>query len=438
MQRFTLIASVGDLGILSSLATSTARLTTAAVASTLAVVAYGLAIQDFVTNRSTSITLNVVLITMQFFLIFAAAYIQAMFVAALAFGDEWRRRVLAGERITSDDSTEIEIQSLKDRSLQFYGIFALAIAFSYGAVVATTGNFVRDYNETGYYLTLFRSDQPEPRIQAIRGLVDPLHETSAASQRVRERLAEAVTDADAGVAAWAAWACGQLQVQEATPQLLSLLQSGEREARIEAALALGRIRDPEAERRLLGLLPSVQDDPEFAQATVTALGLMPSTTAVPTLVGLLGVGSEEFDAATLWAIGRSRRTDVREHIVERWRTSEGALRCAYAEALKHATTVEDYDVMRAAFEEEEASECEPVGFVGRQYDPEHPLPPVQYVIGEELRLKYLKAAFNIGGDGLEEWLRDVAWDDTESVPMRNQADDLAEALRLSPLRLPRE
>ena len=438
MQRFTLIASVGDLGILSGLATSRSRLMVAAVASTVAVVGYGLAIQDFVTNRSASISLNVVLVTMQFFLIFAAAYVQAMFVGASVFGDDWRRRVLAGERVSGDDSTEIEIQSLKDRSLQFYGIFALAIAFSYGAVVTATGNFVRDYNETGYYLTLFRSDDPELRVRAVRSLVDPLHEASASSRRVRERLAEAVVDESPEVAAWAAWACGHLQVQEATPDLLRLLQHGERDARIEAALALGRIRDPEAERRLLALLPSVQDDPEFARAIVTALGLMPSTTAVPTLVGLLGVGDETFDAAALWAIGRSRRTDVRQAIVDGWRSSEGALRCAYAEALKHATTVEDYDAMRQAFRDDEAMDCATVEFDGRQYDPEHPLPSVQYVIGEELRLKYLKAAFNIGGPGLEEWLRDVAWDDTESVPMRNQADDLAEALRVSPARLPRE
>ena len=438
MQRFTLIASVGDLGLLSGLAASRSRLTGAAIVGTLAVIGYGLAIRGFVTNQSESITLNVLLITAQFFLIFAVAYVQAMFVGALAFGEEWRARVLAGERKRGDDSTEIEIHTLRDHSLQFYGIFALAIAFSYGAVIATTGNFVRNYNETGYYLTLFRSDESELRIQAIRALVDPLHEQSAASRPVRERLAEAVRDEDPEVATWAAWACGHLQVQEATPDLLQLLQNGEREARIEAALALGRIRDPEAERRLLALLPSSHDDPEFAQAIVTALGLMPSTSAVPTLVGLLGVSTPEFDTAALWAIGRSRRTDVREAILAGWESSEGPLRCAYSEALKHATTVEDYERMRAAFRDEDAMDCERIVFRGRQYDPEHPLEPVEYVVREELRLKYLKAAFNIGGPELEEWLREVAWDDTESVPMRNQADDLAEALRLSPSRLPRE
>ena len=438
MQRFTLIASVGDLGLLTGLAASRSRLTVAALCGTIAVVLYGLAIRGFVTHRSESVSLNVFLITLQFFLIFAVAYIQAMFVGAVAFGEEWRSRVLAGKRRRGDDSTEIEIHALRDHSLQFYGIFALAIAFSYGAVVTTTGNFVRNYNDTGYYLTLFRSAEPELRVQAIRSLVDPLHERSAASRPVRERLAEAVLDPDPEVSAWAAWACGHLLVQEATPDLLHILQHGGREERIEAALALGRIRDPEAERRLVALLPSSQGDPELAEALVTGLGLMPSTSAVPSLIGLLGVSSPEFDTAALWAIGRSRRTDIRETILSGWESSEGSLRCAYAEALKHATTVEDYERMREAFRTEEPMDCERVAFSGRQYDPEHPLAPVGFVVREELRLKYLKAAFNIGGPGLEEWLREIAWDDRESVPMRNQADDLAEALRLNASRLPRE
>ncbi len=438
MQRFKLMASVGDLGLLSGLASSRRRLTLAAIGATVAMVLYGLGIRDFVTNRSTSISLNVFLITMQFFLIFATAYVQAMFIGASVFGDEWRERVLAGVRKKTDDSTEIEIHSLKDNSLQFYGIFAIAIALSYGAVVGTTGNFVRNYNVTGYFLTLFRSDDPGSRILAVKSLVDPLHEESSLSRDVRERLALAVADEDAEVSAWAAWGCGHLQVQEATPDLLRILQAGTREQRIEAALALGRIRDPEAERRLIALLPTVQDDPGLSQALITGLGLMPSTNAVPTLVGLLGVAPPEIETAALWAIGRSRRTDVREAVLEGWSRSTDGMRCAYAEVLKHATTVEDYEHMRELFDSEPRDECDAVQFEGRQYDMEHPLQPVTYVVREELRLKYLKSAFNIGGPALEEWLRDIAWDDTESVPMRNQADDLAEALRLSPSRLPRE
>ncbi|MFT6400382.1 MAG: hypothetical protein ACJAYU_005153, partial [Bradymonadia bacterium] len=291
---------------------------------------------------------------------------------------------------------------------------------------------------TGYFLTLFRSEEPDARILAIKSLVDPLHEESATSREVRERLALAVGDPDPDVSAWAAWGCGHLQVQEATPDLLRVLQTGSREQQVEAALALGRIRDPEAERRLIALLATTQEDPELSQALITGLGLMPSTNAVPTLLGLLGVSTPEVETAALWAIGRSRRTDVREAVLAGWQESAGELRCAYAELLKHATTVDDYEHMRSLFDSEARDTCETIEFEGRQYDPEHPLQPITYVVREELRLKYLKAAFNIGGPALEEWLRDIAWDDTESVPMRNQADDLAEALRVSPSRLRRE
>ena len=60
------------------------------------------------------------------------------------------------------------------------------------------------------------------------------------------------------------------------------------------------------------------------------------------------------------------------------------------------------------------------------------------VFGEELRMKYLKAAFNIAGPGVYEWLVEIAWDPEESDTIRVMADDLAEAIRTGPARTPRQ
>ncbi len=440
------IASVGDLGLLSSLAASRRRLAIAAVASLLATIGYGLLVGDHVQNRSNSVGLNVGLISGQFFLVLLAAYVQAMFAGAMIFGDAWRRRVFLGERSERDEAEaideaeEIGIGALRDNSMHFYGIFALALVANYFAVVLVTGDYIDRYNRTGYSLTLFRSPAAEDRVRAIRGLVDPVHDDSARAADLRIAVAEAIADPEPEVAAWAAWAAGHLQLSEAQPALLSALESPRREVRVEAALALGRLNDPEAESRMIGLLSAVGDDPEFLQALVTGLGLMPSVDAVPALVALLGVSPPEVETPVLWAVGRARTTEVREAVVARWQAaSDVATRCAVAEALKHATTVDDYEAMRDAFRDSPVGEgCEQVVRPERRYADDEAMAPVVYVIGEELRAKYLKAAFNIGGPGLEEWLVDVAWSEEESDGLKVLADRLAQELRRSPSRLPRE
>lgn len=436
MQRFSFVASVSDLGLFAGLATTRRRLAASAAIATAAVVVYGLLVADFVLYHSASVSLNLVLVSVQFFLVLGAAYVQAMWLGSRIFGDPWRRRVFLGERPGEDG--DVDIAGLRDNSLHFYGLFGAAGVACYLAVSLATGDYVTRYNDEGYYLTLLRADG-DSRVQAIRGLVDPVRDDAALRRPLREALAGALDDPDPEVRAWAAWACGHRQILEAAPALDRLVRSGGLEERIEAAIALGRLRDPAGERALLGLLAGAQGEPALARAIVTGLGLIPSADAVPALAGLLGAVDPEVEAAALWAIGRARTTSVRAEVLQRWQAAEDtATRCAAAEALKHVTTVEDYDAMRRAWSEDERVECPEVAFHGRQYDDEHPLPPVVYVVGEELRLKYVKAAFNIGGPGLEDWLTAIAWAEGESVAMRVEADRMVELLRRSPARLPRQ
>lgn len=435
MQKLTFIASVKDIGLFGGLAVTRRRLMTSAIVATLAVIGYGLLVADFVQNQSQSVVLNTLLISAQFFLVLGAAYVQAMWAGTLWFGDTWRRRTFLGERSVADG---IDVEAIRDNSLHFYGVFGAAMVASYFAVVLATDDYVDRYNVSGFYHTSLRSDDPERRITALKALVDPVRESSAMDRSVREHVIAVLDDDVPEVQAWAAWAAGHLMIFDAAPALLRVLQDGEREARVEAALALGRLRDLTGERRMIGVLPTVLDDPELTRAVVTGLGLIPSNDAVPLLMGLLGAAPEQVEVAALWAIGRTRTLDTREEILRRWSTSEGGLRCAYADLLKHVTVLEDDATMREAFRDAPREDCEAVMYEGRQYDPEHPLVPITYVIGEELRRKYMIASFNIAGPGLRAWLIDIAWADDESDPMRVLADKLAEEIRTGPSRQPRE
>jgi hypothetical protein len=433
--RFSLVASVSELGLLSSLARTPRRLAISAVVATIALLLYGVVVAGYVLHRSGSVELNLVLLSAQFFLVLIAGYVQAMWLGSRVFGDAWRRRTFLGERPELSDEDEDKL-SVRDYSLHFYGVFALTCIGSYLAVVLVTGDYVDRYNVEGYTTTLLRSGAPEERIEALRGLVDPVHDASRQGRLVQAAVVEALADEDEDVRAWAAWTAGHLLVHDAVEPLLQLYERGTEQERVEAVIALGRLSDPAAERRVVSQIRDGTLDPSVAPAAITALGLIPSFEAVEPLTALLGVGGD-VEAAAVWAMGATRSTAPREAVLARWAVAEGDDRCVVAEALKHVTTVEDDRVLRAAFASEPGLFCEERAYEGRQYSDERVAPTAVWVVGEDVRMKVLKAVFNIGGPDLLPWLEGIAWDEAEVLELRLEADRMAALLRSSPARPPR-
>lgn len=439
-----LLANASELGLFSGLATSRARLILSGAAAVALTMGYGFALSRYLNERSTDVGLNVVWITLQLLLVLVAGYVVAMGIGAHVFGDGWRRRTFLGERPApaSEGGEELEIDALRDHSMAFYGIVAASVAAVYVALTLATGGYISAYNEVGYFRTLLRSDVAEERVRALRGLVDPVNYASAQSEVIREQVTEAVRDPDPEVAAWAAWAAGHREMLATQPALLQLALDGSAatEARVEAAHALGRLRDPLAERRLAAALAGAAGEERLAGAFATALGLMNATEAVPALVALVGTGSAQLDAQLFWALRQSRSTEPRQIVVSAWQQADNLeARCAAAEALKMASTLQDVEALRAAFAEtERGTRCEAVERAERLYDDEEPMDPITYVVGEPLRKKYLTALFNIRPPGLAEWLAEVAWTEAESDEMKVYADNLYQALEGAPHVAPRE
>lgn len=438
------LGNVSELGLLSGLATSRARLVVSALVAVAVAVGYGIWLARFLEERSTDVGLNVVWITVQLLLVLVAGYVVAMAAGTFAFGDGWRRRTFLGERPApvDEDGEDVEIEALKDHSMAFFGIAAASVAAVYIVLTLATGGYIRAYNEVGYFRTLLRSSHAEEQVRALRGLVDPVNGRSAEAEPLRDAVADAVRSEDPEVASWAAWAAGHREMLVAQPALLqrALDDATPTEVRVEAAHALGRIRDPRAERRLVAALPGVAREPALVGAYVTALGLMNARSATPALQALIGTGGPELDARIFWALRQTRSTAARAAVVEAWsRAPDLAARCAAAEALKMASTVDDVDALRAAFREtERGTTCDPVVREERRYDDEEPMDPIVYVIGEPLRKKYLTALFNIRPPGLAEWLAEVAWTEAESDEMKVYADNLYQALEQAPFVEPRQ
>ncbi len=298
-------ASAGELNLLSSLAGTPRRLHVSALVLIVASFGYGFLIDDYVQNASASTGANLALISGQFFVLLVAAYVIAMSAGTLFFGDRWRRRVLVGER--SEVTDDADIDTFRDRTMEFFGLFFVALALLYFGVTAATGHYIERYNDHGFYRTQLRSPDPATRIAGIRALVDPLHELASSDAAVRRAVVDALEDDDAEVRMWAAWASGHLLFAEARPALVDMLQAGSLDERTEAALALGRLADPEGERRMVALLPSSLGDEAWTRALLTGLGLGSSAEAAPTVAAMLGLLPDDLEVVALWCATRSWR-----------------------------------------------------------------------------------------------------------------------------------
>lgn len=444
-----LVASVSELGLFSGLAKSRLRLVIASLFSFGLAFLYAGRISAFVLEESSSLGANILLITGQFFLVLIAAYLHAMLAGTLIFGEIWRERVLVGGAATPRDHEEEEdeevlgLERFRDNTIPFYGLFALLVLGNYLALSATQGDIVAEYSQRGHHLTMMRAEAPEVRIAALQSLVDPwLRNRAGNDPALRTRVVTLIGDPDPEVRAWAAWAAGHLEIAGAHGALVAALDDEQDVVRIEAAEAAGRLqmRGLEAERRLLRMLPASIGEEALTRAILHGLGHMHSSDAIDPVLSLIGILPERIEPVAWWVIWRADSTAAREATWARWdEVEEPVLRCSVAEALKSVTTVEDLPRLYALFESLERGEhCDELIWQGRSYDPDERLRPITYIVGEELRIKLLKAIFNIAGPGLREWLQAVAWDSDESTEMRVLADQLADLLRRSPSRVPRE
>ena len=438
------IADVSQLGLLSGLATHRGVLVGSAAVSVGATLGYGFVIDGYLQASSTSVSWNILWITLQLLLVLISGFVTAMAVGVFLFGDAWRRRVLLAQPVkpSATEGEEVEIDALRDHSMAFFGIAAMSVAAVYVLLLAATDWYIERYNEVGYYRTLLRSPVTGERISGLRALVDPVNSDSADDEALRDDIVAALSDPEPDVRVWAAWAAGHRDVLRAQPELLRVLTDREQrtDVRVEASHALGRLRDPEAERRMIAMLPGVVADGALSGGVITGLGLMASPAAVPALTGLLGTGEAALDARLYWAIRRARTTEPREAVMRAWASAPSdPARCAAAEAVKMVSTLADVEALRTAFRETGHDVlCAPVLHEERRYDDEEPVEPIVYVAEEPLRRKYLTAIFNIRPPGLAEFLAEVAWSADETDAMKVYADELYKALDRERFTPPRE
>ena len=435
-------AQVSELGVFSGLGVSLARLWGATFVLLGLGVAYGRVVGSFVLEASRSPLLNIALIAGQLVWVVLGAYLLALSLASLLFGEAWRIRVIVGAGRPApashddvggalDEDAEEALAPIRDHSAAVYALFGVSMVLVYLGIQALTSRYIAEYQAAGYYLTELRSESAEARIRGLRGIHHPMQAQAPRHPRVQARVVELVSDPAAEVQAWAIWSAGKLGYGAAVDAILPLLDASEVEVAVEAAHALGRLEDPLAERAMIERLPRALGDGPRLRGLVLGLGLGRTREGIGALSALLGVVDAETEVLVLWAMTRSWSSDARDAVLERWASStEASARCALAEAIKFVVGEADAAWVRTGTRGLPRDHyCTSVVWRDRSWDATRQSAPLVLVHGEELQTKFLKAAFNAAGPGLLAWLEDVELDPTYADEARILAGHMIRTLR---------
>jgi HEAT repeat protein/Na+/melibiose symporter-like transporter len=163
--------------------------------------------------------------------------------------------------------------------------------------------------------------------ELITALDDP-------SQHVREEAAEALgeigdpravdalinhlTDPASGIVDESALALGRIGDDRAIGPLAVLLKSGEKPDRVAAAKALGRIGSEAGVSHLLAVIQEgdIVANPEVAEASVIALGLIGSPEAVPTLIQCIQHPSRSLRLTAVRSLGDIADSKAEDSLLE--------------------------------------------------------------------------------------------------------------------------
>ncbi len=431
MRRMT-SASV-DLSFFAMMAKTERRMTVGAAVSLACSLAWAWFVAQYVSYSSSSVALNLVLIWAQWGLLLLAGCWAGLRVSSLLFGTPWRVRVLLGEAVPTDLTEEGLVQGFSENRAPFFGLLAVAILLSWGAVQLTTDHYLTRYNYEGYYATMLRSESPVEQVAALQQVCGVLAAETRAARPVRERVAYLAVNGDAEVKPWAIWAAGQMGIRSVEKELLAALATGDDAIRAEAALAVSRLELPAAGPVLLAELPEVITTPRTARAYLHAVSRLRLPDAGRLLLPLVDLMAPEVRVAAWRAIGRSGDLTLAPQLWRRFESSTVAVeRCAIADALKFLSTADQLAEMGAWFDARPrrgVEACAAVALSDRPLRSGDRPDSFEELEAETLRTKMMIGIFNIAGPGTDAWMKELAANPEEPPEIRAKGREILKLLR---------
>ena len=426
---FGKITAVGDLGLGVWVAKTRRRLLVSAVTATGVFVVAAAVTASYMRTRSTSVTLNLVLITTCILLLLVAAFIQALAVGDLVFPARWRERVILGKKIELSEAEEIStsIGALKDSTMPFYLLCAVLVVTNYFLSATASGNFFSYYSHYGYELTLLGSDDPRERINGIRAMAHPLNSEICDIPELRERVVGLLDDDSEEVQGWAFWLVGELRMFEASRPLQRILadQSESDSIRARSAEALGYLRSADGANVMASMLAESFGRDELAIGLLRGLGLAQQSDTAPQIAPLLNVEPYDIRGHAFWAIGHTKNRAYRDVLFAFIEEGDELDECLAAEALKYFAREDELVEAHVRFATAPMFQCPAVLWEAPYHWDEERTFAAPIVVGEALRAKYLKVIRTAGGEGERDFFATVANDEAQPDEIRRLARELA-------------
>ncbi len=422
-----------DLSFFAMMAKSERRMTVGAAVSFGFSLAWAWFNSQYVTEHSSSVALNLVLIWAQWGLLLLAGCWAGLRLTSLLFGTPWRVRVLLGEAVPTDLTEEGLVQGFSENRAPFFGLLAGMILLSWGAVQLTTDNYLTRYNHEGYYATMLRSESSAEQVAALQEVCGVLAAETRAARPVRERVAFLVLHGDGEVKPWAIWAAGQMGIRSVEGALLAALASKDDVLRAEAALAVARLELASAGPVLLAALPEVITTPRTARAFLQAVSRLRLPAAGRLLLPLVDLMAPEVRIAAWRAIGRSGDLALAPQV---WRRFEAATapveQCAIADALKFLSTGDQLASMGAWFDARPrrgTEACAAAELSDRPLLSGDRPDTFEELERETLRTKMMIAIFNIAGPGTDAWIKELTANREEPPDLRAKGREILKLLQ---------
>lgn len=408
--------NISDLGLLRSWIITRRRLLTSTVIVSVLTLTCGLLSAMYILDSSTSVVLNLFLITLNMMVLIVASYLQAVMVGDLTFPGPWREQILLGLPTTSE-------VSVKNHGAEFTIILVLAMGANIAAIELGSGGFFDRYHNEGFFEVRLRSEDPNERLSAFEDLRDPMNYTLWTRPRIEELIEEHLVDIDDATAAGAIWLAGHLSLEHLRPKLILVTREGGPLAKQEALHSLGKLGTHEEARTRLEELAAL--DSELQISALRGLALMASPLSYDTAIGLVRSPQEEIRIHALWVV-RSVG-DARARVVIRSRLDaevSDVERCALLDALKMVATEEDVTWARLKFNETPMNEtCPPLIWEERNEKQHY----VTY--SDSIRVKYLKIVANADAKSHLDWLRRLVNDREEEDHVREVANEVLKRLK---------
>lgn len=416
-QLIKLTSNVAEFGLFRSVAKTRARLIIAALTATACTIGAGLWSADFIMERSTSVVLNIAIITLNMILVMLGAYLQSMMLGDIFFKGPWREQIILGERPWIDDPDAKVV--VANHNAEFMIILIMLVIGNAMLVNYGAGGFIDRYHAEGFFRARQRSPDPEERVAALQAMADPTQFELWENPNLHELVTQTLGDPTPEVRAQAAWNAGKMKIMMAQKPMIALVTSPEQPAlvRAQAAIALGRLGPDDNARAAIeaALASTKKEDKALAIGLLRGVGLLGDSKSFGAVKPWTSHEDEQIMIHALWAAHKTQSPEARTWLLaELDKKPKGTRQCALLDAMKMVSTSEDVDWARKRFIYSPKNvKCERVIWEDRDET------QTTILFSDTLRTKYVKIVANSGDAHKHKaWFQRIVNDNAEDWPIR--------------------